>query len=57
MGEVDPALEAEHGVADELDAVVERVDQAATCAHSGSRSIGKNVPATRNSGVSTRLVT
>ena len=27
---------------------------ASTCAHSGSPSIGKNVPATRNSGVSTR---
>jgi len=30
---------------------------AATCAHSGSSSIGKNVPATKNSGVTTVEVT
>ena len=57
VGDVDPALEAEAGVADELDAVVERVEPAATCAHSGSPLIGKNVPATRNIGVISVLVT
>ena len=55
---VAPALEAEHGVADQLHEVVERVDAArANCAHSGSPSIGKNVPATRKSGVITALMT
>ena len=55
--EVGQALPAEHRVAHQLDAVVERVQLCAICAHSGSPSIGKNVPATRNSGVMIPLVT
>ena len=58
LREVGPALQAEGGVADELDAVVERVEVAERSAPTrGSSLSGKNVPATRKSGVSTALIT
>jgi hypothetical protein len=47
---------AEHRVAHELDTVVQRVISPRICAQRGWLS-GKNVPATRNSGVSTALTT
>ena len=56
--EVDPADEAERRVAHELDAVVERVELAEDLRPArAAGSSGKNVPATRKSGVSTALTT
>ena len=51
-------LQSEGRAAHQLDQLVERVEVApATWKPSGSWSIGKNVPATRNSGVITSVVT
>ena len=55
--QVHPALEAEDGVADELDAMAQRIENARICAHCGNSSSGKNEPASRNNGVSTALTT
>ena len=54
--EVVPAVAAEDGVADELDAVVERVERAEHLRPLGELArAGRTCPATRNSGVSTAL--
>ena len=55
--EILPPLQAEDGVPDELDAVVERVELGEHLRQLGQSDSGKNVPATRKSGVSTALTT